>query len=86
MISRPVAWLSLPINNGEHPTNPEAHADVAMEAASDAAIWCDTRSDNTNATELTLLLHAMQGIQVSVSEQTKQQNAMNGRLADIEKD
>ena len=41
--------------------------------------------DNTKATEWTLLLHTMQGIQVSVSEQAKQQNTMNERLGDIEK-
>ena len=80
------ALLSLPVNNEEHPTNAEAHADVAMEAASDAAICGDTRSDhNTNVTDWTLLLHVMQVIQASVSEYSKQQNAMNEKLADIEK-
>ena len=42
---------------------------------------CDTRSeDNTNATELTRLLHAVQGIQVAVSRPRMHQNSFGRRM------
>ena len=70
---------AMPALNSEAPRS-EA---VSMEVDSPAAD--NTRSDdNTKATDFTRLLLAMQRIQESLLEHTKQQNDMNQRMAEIE--